>query len=156
MIASVAFVSLHAQSREQTRDVILGNPQNNGTYGRNDRGVVLGRGNNGQYPNGSYGNNRQYQIDQVNREYDSKINSIRNNRYLNNSEKDRMIRQLEIDRQRQIEQINRQYYNNGYGRYDNDNDDRDDRRDNGKHKGWYKGKGNPHRNGNHDDDRDDD
>lgn len=148
LIAVGAVATLHAQSREETRRVILGGSKDNGTYGNGNRDVVLGQGNNGQYPNypnGTYSNDRQYQIEQVNREYDSKIYSIRNNNYLSNQEKERMIRQLEIDRQRRIDQINRQSSNGGYnnGNYN----DRYDRKDNGKHKGWYKGKGNPHGNG---------
>jgi hypothetical protein len=136
LIAAGAFVSLHAQSREETRRVILGGNKDNGTYGGRD--VILGGGNNGQYPsypnNGGYSNDRQYQIDQVNREYDTKIQSIRNNPYLSNQEKDRSIRQLENDRRRRIDDINRSY-NGNYGRYDNDNRYQ---KDNGKHKGWYK------------------
>jgi len=92
----------------------------------------------------------------VNREYDAKIWSIRNNRTLSQQEKDRMIRQLEQDRQRRIQQITR----NGHYRYqtkgrkdrDDDDDDRYERNgkgNNGKHLGWEKGKGNPHRS--HDD-----
>jgi len=136
LISAGAFVTLHAQSREQTRDIILGG--NNGTYDRN-RDVVMG-GNNGQYPSypndRRYGNDRQYQIDQINRDYYAKIESIRNNRYLSRQERDRAIRQLEYDRQQRIDYITRQYSNYN---------DRYDDHDNGKHKGWYKGKGNPHR-----------
>jgi len=160
LIAAGAFVTLHAQSREQTREVILGSPTNNGNYGGRDRDVILGGGNNSQYPNypnnGSYGNNRQYEADQINREYNAKIESIRQNRYLSNQEKARAIRQLEVDRQRRIDDLNRQY-NNRSGQYSNDRYDRNDRydnnnrydkRDNGKHKGWYKnGKNNNWKNG---------
>src|SRR4051812_41034884 len=110
LLAACAFVSLHAQSREETRRVILGGDKgnNNGTYGGNGRDVILGGGNNGgqyptypngTYPNGSYpSNDRQYQIDQINRDYDYKIQSVRNNPYLNNRDKDRQIRQLEKER----------------------------------------------------------
>ena len=133
LIAALAFVTLHAQSREETRRVILGDGSDNGTYnGRSDRDVVLGRNDKGRYP-GEYSNDRQYQVDQINQEYKNKIYSIRNNQYLSRSEKDRMIRQLEQDRRRRIAQENRN---------DNDRDrrfdDRYDRKDNGKHKGWYK------------------
>lgn len=155
LLATGVFATLHAQSREETRRVILGAPKDNGTYGGRDRDVILGGGNNGQYP--SYPDsrrttdNRRYEIDQINREYSAKIQSIRNNRYLSNSEKDRAIRQLEQDRQRRINEINRRY-SGSYGRNNNNRydryDDRDERHDNGKHKGWYKGKGNPHNNGN--------
>lgn len=138
LIAAGAFFTLHAQSREETRDIILGGSKDNGTSGNRDRDVILGGDNSNRYPiypnNGSYGNNRQYQIEQVNREYDAKIYSIRNNRHLSRAEQDRMIRQLEKDRQRRIADITRSY-NNRNDRYD---DDRYNRHDNGKHKGWYK------------------
>ena len=142
LIATGTFVTLHAQSREEARRVILGERKDNGTYsGRNDRDVVLGRGNTEDYPNGTYSSNRQYETDRVNREYNDKINSIRNNRYLNNSEKERAIRELERDRQRRLGEINRDYdgRNDRYNRNDRyDRDDRYSRGDNGKHKGWYK------------------
>ena len=84
----------------------------------------------GNYPSGG---SRQSTIDQINRDYDNKIQSIRNNPYLNNEEKQRAIRQLERDRQSRIRQV---------GDYDRDRDYDDDnynnRKDNGKHKGWYK------------------
>jgi hypothetical protein len=107
----------------------------NGGYG-NNRDVILGGGNGGSnYP--SYprdyptSNSRQAQIDQTNREYDDKIQSIRNNSYLSYDEKQRSIRQLEKDRQRRIETIGRQYSGN-----DKDNDN--PRGNKGKHKGWNK------------------
>ncbi|HEV7331062.1 MAG TPA: hypothetical protein VGN63_08495 [Flavisolibacter sp.] len=145
LIATGAFVTLHAQSREENRRVVLGDRNENGTYsGRNDRDVVLGRGSTERYPSGTYSSNRQYEIDRVNREYNDKINSIRNNRQLNNAEKERTIRQLERDRQRRIDEINRDYNGRNDRRYDDDDryrrDDqaRNNRGDNGKHKGWYK------------------
>jgi hypothetical protein len=130
LLAVGALSTLHAQSREETRRIILGDRTNNG---RNDRDVVLGPNDNSRYP-GGYSNDRQYQIDQVNREYDNKINSIRNNGHLNNAEKQRAIRQLEQDRQRRIAALNRSYRDRN-DRYD---DDRYARNNNGKHKGWYK------------------
>jgi hypothetical protein len=120
LIAAGAFASVHAQSREQTRDVILGYP--NGGYG-----------NHGQYPsypdNRNYGYDRQYQIDQVNREIDSRINAVQYDRYMSHKDKKREIKALGNERRHRIDEINR-YYSNG------------------NHKGWYNGKGNPH----HDDD----
>lgn len=145
LLAAGAFVTLHAQtSRDEARRVILGQPKNtNGTYGGNSRDVILGPGGNSQsYPYGS----REAQIDQVNREYDQKIYSIRNNPNLSQAEKDRIIRQLERERQQRINQINNSYSGN------NNNDDyykknKKYKGNNGKHLGWEKGKGNPHRNG---------
>lgn len=143
LIASGTFFTMHAQSREEARRVILGEKRDNGTYGgRNDRDVVLGRGgnNNGQYPSGN-STDRQYQIDQINREYDNKIYSIRNNPHLSNAEKERAIRQLENDRQRRINAISRRN-NNDDRRYDDDDrrydNDRYEKQNNGKHKGWNK------------------
>lgn len=136
-MAAGAFMSLHAQSREETRRVILGSPNENGSYGNRD--VILGGNDNARYPsypdnrypgnaypnNGNY-NNRPYQLDQINREYSAKTESIRNNRYLSSKEKERMIRQLEKDRKKRISEINRQYVNNNrkysknpYNRKDN-------------------------------------
>ncbi|MBB1286685.1 DUF1542 domain-containing protein [Flavisolibacter sp. BT320] len=144
LIAIGAFATLHAQSREENRRVVLGDRNENGTYsGRNDRDVVLGRGSSDRYPDGTYSSNRQYEIDRVNREYSDKINSIRNNPYLSSSEKERAIRDLERDRQRKIEQINRGYNSRDDRRYDDDRYSRDEQAryakgNNGKHKGWYK------------------
>ena len=140
LLATGAILTLQAQSREEARRVILGERNDNGTYGsRNDRDVVLGRGGSNEnypsYPNGTYSSNRQYEIDRVNREYNDKVNSIRNNRYLSSSEKERAIRDLERDRQRRLEQIDRNYNgrNDRYAR-----DGRYSKGNNGKHKGWYK------------------
>lgn len=142
-----SLASAQAQtSREEARRVILGG--GNGSQNKRDRDVVLGGENErnrfpGSYPSGD----RQAQIDQINREYDNKIQSIRNNPYLSADEKDRSIRQLERDRQRRISDLNRRYSDRDNNRdrdrdRDHDHDDDDDRYenrgDNGKHKGWYK------------------
>jgi len=163
LIASCTFVALKAQtSKDEARRVILGQEKGSSSTSGNGRDVILGGGNGTTYPN-SYPNNyptgsRQAEIDQVNREYDAKIWSIRNNRTLTQEEKDRMIRQLEQDRARRIRQINQtgSYGSKGKGYGKNNNP--------GKHLGWEKGKGNPHKNGGNpdknkkwdDNDRDDD
>jgi hypothetical protein len=111
LVAVCAFAALHAQSREQTRDVILGG--NNGHYS-----------NYPAYPNypdgGHYGNDRQYRIDQINRDYFARIQSINNNPYMSRKDKKRAIKELEKDRRYRIDQVNHGY----------------DRHDHGKHKGW--------------------
>ena len=150
--AIAAFVAVHAQtSRDEARKVVLGQEKNKGTSSQEGRDIILGGGNRNDYPTypGSYPTSRQSQIDQVNREYDAKVWSIRNNRTLSQVEKDRMIRQLEEDRARRIRELNQ---SNGYGKKKGDN---------GKHLGWEKGKGNPHKYGregkkNKKGDRDDD
>lgn len=156
LIAVSSFAALHAQtSRDEARRVILGEgkKQPQTSTSQNPRDIILGGGNNGtNYPN-SYPNNypnssRQAQIDGVNREYDAKIQSIRNNPYLSQAEKERAIRQLENDRARRIREINNQYGNQNKKYKKHDDDDRyEGRHDNGKHLGWEKGKGNPHKNG---------
>jgi hypothetical protein len=116
---------------------------------RNSRDVIIGgerriynrQGTNYPYP-GRYTSSDYHnaQADQVNRDYDAKINSIRNNRQLSGAEKERIIRDLNNDR-----------YNNG-NRYNKkkdrwNNDDKRYKSNNGNHYGWEKGKGNPHKNG---------
>jgi len=160
-ICVTVFASVQAQTpQEEARRVILGQKKtNDGNGSRNGRDIILGgdrrvedeRGS--RYPSGT----REQQIDQVNRQYDTKIQSIRNNPYLSSSEKERAIRQLNNDRARRIKQINgrnedRRHENRG----DRDNDDSYERHDNGKHKGWKKGKGNQKKYKKHDRDYDDD
>ncbi len=146
LIAAGAFASVNAQStKDEARKVILGGDKKTGSDNTTrGRDVILG-GDNGttRYPGSS--TSKQAEIDRVNREYDAKIISIRNNPNLSTEEKDRIIRDLENQRKREIKKIN--------GRYDGDDNDRKTHKnkkaksDNGKHLGWEKGKGNPHKNG---------
>ena len=134
------------QDTRNSRDVILGG----------DRRVYDEQGTNYPYP-GRYptSGDRNSQVEQVNRDYDAKIYSIRNNRELSSGEKERIIRDLNNDRARVIRRINGQ--NTTDRRYKDRNDRRDDDDDykdkkkyksnNGNHYGWEKGKGNPHKNG---------
>lgn len=145
LIAAGAFVAVNAQStRDEARKVILGQEKNKGTSTR-DRDVVLGRDNRNDYPN--YPNSGNSGVDQINREYDAKIWSIRNNNSISADEKARIIRQLEKERAQKIRSANRSYGKN-YGkknkRYGDDDDDRY-KNNRGKQKGWPKGKGNKHR-----------
>ena len=153
LIAVGAFVAVNAQtSKEEARRVVLGGSKDgNGNTSTKGRDVILGGGNNGNentrtYPS-SYPNSgsREAEIDRVNREYDNKIYSIRNNGTLTQSEKERMIRQLEKDRDKKIKAINS---DKTYGKKSKDynDDDRDGKSNNGKHKGWTKGKGNQKKN----------
>lgn len=131
-------------SKEEARRVILGGGnKNGGNTNERSRDVILGDGGNNDnnnrrtYPN-SYPNSGS-RADQINREYDIKINSIRNNPNLSQSEKQRIIRELEADRARALRKA---------GNYGNDRDYKKDKKyksNNGKHKGWTKGKGNKHR-----------
>ena len=146
LVVVAATVTVNAQtSKEEARRVILGENKKQPTKTsptQNPRDVILGGGNNdqntypGSYPSGS----REAQINQINREYDAKIRSIRSNPYLSQAEKDRAIRQLENDRRRKINAISGSYAKNKNGKaYKKGNK--------GKHLGWEKGVGNPHRTG---------
>jgi predicted transglutaminase-like cysteine proteinase len=130
--------TLHAQTREETRRVILGERNDNDGY--TDRDVVYGRSGNDHHP-ASYSNNRRYEMDQINQEYDNKIYSIRSNRYLSNAEKERMIRQLQRDRQQRIADVNRSF-NNRNRTYDDDRYGRNDKGWNKKYKNTNMKKGN--------------
>jgi hypothetical protein len=84
------------------------NSQQNGQWGndnRNDVGI-----NNSQYDNndhydnnfGSYNGSIKMQIAQVNRKYDFKIQQVKYDRFMRRSEKMRVIRSLEAQRQQEI------------------------------------------------------
>lgn len=154
LLAIGSFIAVNAQtSKEEARRVILGEPKDapkTTPTTQNPRDVILGGGNNGgnhptSYPGNYPSGSREAQINQINREYDAKIQSIRNNRYLSQAEKDRAIRQLESDRARKIRELNNHYY----GKNDRDKayKSKKNKGNNGKHLGWEKGKGNPHKNG---------
>lgn len=155
-----AVASTFAQtSAEESRRIILGKQgeTERERQERTSKDVILGREdrrvNNEtgtRYPNGS----RAQKVREINREYDAKVQSIRNNRTLSAAEKERTIRQLNADRARKIRDIkarsndNRRYDD----RKDRDDDDRNykskkNKSNNGNHYGWEKGKGNPHKNG---------
>ena len=161
IILSVALfmvATVFAQNtREEARRVILGQPKKSSktTYPQESRDVVLGGGSSGRYPRypGNYpANSREAQIDRINREYNYKIQTIRNNRALSSREKERIIRDLNNQRNAEIRQINNRYSGNAR-RYEDDDEYQKgknySKHDNGKHLGWYKGKGNPHKSGKH-------
>jgi hypothetical protein len=163
LITAGAFIAVHAQtSKDEARKVILGTPKGSPTSSpsQNGRDIILGGGNGTTYPNSNPNNypnsSREARIAQINREYDQKIYSIRNNPKLSAAEKERIIRQLEADRARRIKEINDSYSKHYHKKKHKDDDDHDhDKHDNGKHLGWEKGKGNPHK-GKEKEGRDDD
>jgi hypothetical protein len=152
-----AYTAVSAQTTEDAKRVILGQKKGTQTSPSGDSKDVIFGGdrrvydeNGNRYPTtGSNGS----QIDQVNREYDRKIYSIRNNPDLSTAEKERIIRQLEAERARKIKAINRQYDDRRDDRRYDDDDDRNDGKKYGKNNnpgkklGWEKGVGNPHRSG---------
>ena len=137
LIAVGSVGALNAQdSREEARRIILGEPSGSrgsgGTANRGGRDIILGGGGNNDsrtYPSGNRSGD-------VNRDYETKVNSIRNNPHLSRAEKERMIRQLDNDRARKHRSDNGRKDGYGYGR------DKAYKSNNGKHKGWTKGKGN--------------
>ena len=145
LIIAIGFLgAVQAQtSRDEARRIILGQEKNkNGTVSGKSRDIILGDGNRDNRR--VYPNSQGSRADKINREYNAKIYSIRNNPNLSGAEKDRIIRQLEQDRNKKLSQVN-------YGRNDKKyKNNKKYKSNNGKHKGWSKGKGNKHR------DRDDD
>ena len=142
LVAVVTLTAAQAQtSKEEARKVVLGDRRDSGNESTRGRDVVLGGGNRDNkrtYPNGYPESTSE---NSINREYDNKIASIRNNPYLSGEEKERMIRQLEKDRAKRLKEVRK----GSKDRYDNDDDD-DHKSNNGKHKGWTKGKGNQKKN----------
>lgn len=149
LMTAMAVSGAFAQSAdtEEARRILSGGNSRT-SYPSHDNRVYENRD---RYPEDRSGN-----VDAVNRDYDAKIRSIRNNRNLANAEKDRIIRDLEGQRQRRIQEI-RGYNDRSYDDRRNDKRryDRDDQQHSKKHKqkgnngkrlGWQKGKGNPHRN----------
>jgi hypothetical protein len=79
------------------------------------------------FGNSHFSNDRRMrmQVAQINREYDFKIQKVRNNYFMSRWEKQRLMRSLEDQRQRELRIVYAKFRNNG--RY-NDHDDRDRRR----------------------------
>jgi transcription termination factor Rho len=137
LIAFGSVASLNAQSRkiEETKRVINGQTD--------DRRVEDQRGT--RYPDGRSGTSRQEEIDQINREYDRKIDAVNANPILSRAEKDRRIREIEAQRDRRLRSIDGGRYEND--RTSNNKKNKNYKGNNGKHLGWEKGRGNPHRTG---------
>ena len=149
LVALVALAPAFAQSRserEEAKGVILGEPRGTTNYPYPDDRTVYGGTSRypQRYPQTYPNTSRERRIYEVNREYDAKIYSIRMNRTLSRREKDRIIRQFELERRRKIADINNDYYRNN--RYDNNGKkSKKYKRDNGNHYGWDRGRGNPHK-----------
>jgi hypothetical protein len=88
---------------------------NRGHNNRDDQYVYNQRD---HYGKGNYdiAKNRNLQIERINREFDYKIQSIKNNRYLNRRAKKAAIKNAEKDRKRQIKIVNDRFK---YARSDN-------------------------------------
>jgi hypothetical protein len=140
----------HAQTPEDARDVILGKKKRTEQRKEEPTDIFGNRRSDERterYPSGS----AEAERDRINREYDYKIQTIRNNNALSAEEKRRMIDYLNKEREKELRRV-RNYDDRRY-----DDDDRDERKkdkryksNRGKHKGWEKGKGNKHRDRNDD------
>ncbi len=145
IFAIAAFGTLQAQiSREEARRVILGGSNDKSNTGTGER-TRNERPRDVIYDGNTSGNSRQAEINRINREYEIKINSIRNNSTLTQKEKQRMIAQLQKDRAAKIRQINSR--NNSDFDKNKNKKKHKAKAKNGKKLGWEKGVGNPHRNG---------
>ena len=139
-----------AQTGEDAKDVILGKKKRT-EQGKEDPTDVLGKrrsddDRDARYPSGS----REAEIDRINREYDYKIQTIRNNNALSAEEKRRMIDYLNQEREKELKKVrkdDRRYdEEDSDDRYKKNKKDKEYKTNKGKHKGWEKGNGNKHRN----------
>ena len=152
-VSAITTAGFSQSKAEESRRVILGKEGSSTTdRDRTRNGGVLedilggSRTDDSHYPNGT-NESRRAEIDEVNREYDRKIQTVRNNPIISDEQKQRVIRQLEAERARKIQEINDRY---GYGNRNNEdynNNKGYKRNGNGKKLGWEKGVGNPHRTG---------
>lgn len=150
VIVATGFAQTGTQ-KEEAKRIILGERKGSASnpFPGDDRTVYGERGNRypERYPNVSV-STRERQMYEINRAYNAKIYSIRNNRTLSRSEKERIIRQLESDRHRAIAQIDGRYYGNNDRSYEDYGDykkSKGHKGNNGNHYGRYKGKSNPHK-----------
>lgn len=117
VIALGAMTAVFAQRgydrREESRDVVLGQPGNRDVYGNNNN-----RGYNDGYMSAR---EREEQIQRIRRQYKWKIESVQHDRYLRKAEKKRQVRFLENERDARIREVweryNRQNRNYRTGRY---------------------------------------
>ena len=158
LTAGSLYNSVQAQTNEDARRVILGDRRtgSDNRTGSDPREVILGDGerrNDSRRSDGSV-SSRRAEIDAVNRDYDQRIQRVRNNPLLSANEKQRRIRSLEEERRQRIREINNYYGRNRDDRqWEDDDDNRNRRHQHKKYKGqrgnkygWEKGRGNPHRN----------
>jgi hypothetical protein len=112
-----AVFAQNGRSRDESRDVILGQGNNKTVYDdRRDEGGYSNRDNN-RYDN-RYGNTNALEdrIARINRDYDWKIESVQRDRYMKKNEKKRKIRDLENERNDRIREVRQRFNENrNYG-----------------------------------------
>ncbi|MGN6196461.1 MAG: hypothetical protein ACTHOB_16095 [Ginsengibacter sp.] len=86
-------------------------------YDRNDQYAMASNGRYNNHNDRQYDNNRNYsyedqkalEIQKINQDYNNKVKSIENNRFIKNRQKKIAIRNTQKERDQQIQQINAQY-----------------------------------------------
>jgi len=114
LLALVAASAVFAQSsRSEGRDVILGrdNSQNRTVY---DRDYDRSRSND-RYDNNSE-RQLQLRVDRISRDYDRRIDAVKRDRYLSNSQRKRQVKILEKERDARIREVRSEYYDRSYSR----------------------------------------
>ena len=135
LITFGAFTAAFSQSRkiEEARRVINGETKEERTVSRDESS---------RYPESPA--SREEETDKIYRQYDRKIEAVRNNPLLSSEEKEKRIRDLQYERDRKIRENNDRYTSNKKHHSKN----KKFKKNNGKHLGWEKGVGNPHKSGN--------
>src|SRR4030095_9533713 len=109
LLVAVGFITaINAQTRSRDRD--NRDQQANQRDNNNSKNVVVNDGrydNDDRYDNNtvSYNGNIRMQIAQVNRKYDFKIKTVKNDYLSRRNEKKRVIRSLEAQRQQEIRML---------------------------------------------------
>jgi hypothetical protein len=113
LLFAVGFLTaVNAQpGSRDNRQYNQGNDQPNGQWDKsNGRDVAANNdryGNDDRYDKGygSYGRDREMQLDRINRKYDFKIQQVRNDFFMRRYEKRRVISSLEEQRQQEIRML---------------------------------------------------
>jgi len=113
LLFAVGFLTaIHAQpgSRDDRHNRDTRDKQQNDQWGNSNKDVVINDGrydNDARYDNnnGSYERNIRMQIAQVNRKYDLRIQKVRNDFFMRRTEKMRVIRSLEAQRQQDLRML---------------------------------------------------
>ena len=115
--------------RVDSRDVVYGNSNNPQVFNNKDQWPVT-NGNSYSFS----ARERDAQIQQINREFDFRIISVKRDRYLRNGEKKRQIRILENERTQQIMMVDQRFSNQKSYHYNDRSDQTNDRtyRNNGR------------------------
>ena len=92
----------YPDGRYESRDVILGD--NNNRNDRNDRNDRTYE-NTSRYTYSFSANDRDRQIDRINRDYDKRIRQVERDRYIRSYEKSTQIRRLEDQKRQDIAQV---------------------------------------------------